>query len=136
MLTFIVPPFFCPRAEGLLLDAVPANAAATSIAAPSAAMAPESQTFFCIELLSMTQETGPSAGSSGRRILRPVRRAAGSLVRWWPKCEGVVDANPATLEEHARKRSLEGLARRRRAWDRDRPGRLLGSRPTPPRRQF
>jgi hypothetical protein len=58
MLTFSVPPFFCPAAEGLLdFDAAgPANAAATSIAAPTVAMAPESQTFLCIELLSMTQE--------------------------------------------------------------------------------
>ena len=57
---FIVPPFFCPEADGWfdLLDAGPANAAATSIAAPSAAMAPESQIFFCIDLLSMTHETG------------------------------------------------------------------------------
>jgi hypothetical protein len=50
---FIVPPFFCPEAEGLedVLDAGPANAAASSIATPTAAMAPEAKTFLCIGLL-------------------------------------------------------------------------------------
>ena len=76
---FIVPPFFCPEADGRfdLLDAGPANAAATSIAAPSAAMAPESQTFFCIDLLSMTHEPGTFAGLSGRRILDPLDEPRG-----------------------------------------------------------
>jgi hypothetical protein len=55
-----------------LLDAGPANAAATSIAAPTAAMAPESQTLFCIELLSMTHEPGTFAGLRCRRILDPL----------------------------------------------------------------
>src|SRR3954452_3716046 len=54
MLTFIVPPFFWPdddAAEGLL-DAVPAKAAATNIAAPIAPIAPESHTRLRIGLLS------------------------------------------------------------------------------------
>ena len=68
---FIVPPFFCPEADGRfdLLYAGPANAAATSITAPSAAITPESQILFCIELLSMTHGPGPSAGLGGGRIL-------------------------------------------------------------------
>jgi hypothetical protein len=76
---FIVPPFFCPEADGLLdlLDAGPARAAATSIAAPSVAMAPESQTFFCIDLLSMTHETGAFTGLRGRRILDPLDEPRG-----------------------------------------------------------
>ncbi len=57
-MTFSVPPFFCPETVGWLdlLYAGPAKAAATSIAAPSAAIAPESHSFFRIELLSMTPE--------------------------------------------------------------------------------
>src|SRR6476659_6122321 len=54
MLMFIVPPFFWPdddAAEGLL-DAVPASAAATNIAAPIAPIAPESKARFRIGLLS------------------------------------------------------------------------------------
>jgi hypothetical protein len=34
-------------------------------------MAPESQTLFCIDLLSMTHEPGALAGLRGRRILDP-----------------------------------------------------------------
>ncbi len=79
MLTFIVPPFFCPEAEGLLalLDAGPAKAAAISIAAPSVAMAPESQTFFRIQLLSVTHEPGENTGFVGRRILDPLDEPRG-----------------------------------------------------------
>src|SRR6476661_6267174 len=53
---FIVPPFFCPEADGRLdlLDAGPANAAAINIAAPSAAIAPEAKTFLDIDLLPST----------------------------------------------------------------------------------
>jgi len=53
---FIVPPFFCPEADGRLdlLDAGPAKAAAISIAAPSATMAPEAKTFLGIDLLPST----------------------------------------------------------------------------------
>src|SRR5262249_46083202 len=52
---FIVPPFFWPDDDPPpgLLAAGPANAAATSIAAPSAAIATESQTLVCIDLLSL-----------------------------------------------------------------------------------
>jgi urease accessory protein UreF len=41
-----------------------------SIAAPSAAIAPESQAFFCIDLLSMTHESA-NRRLNGGRILDP-----------------------------------------------------------------
>jgi hypothetical protein len=40
-------------------------------------MALESQTFFCIDLLSMTHEPGAFAGLSGRRILDPLDEPRG-----------------------------------------------------------
>ncbi|HZO63108.1 MAG TPA: hypothetical protein VFB35_09030 [Gaiellaceae bacterium] len=53
---FIVPPFFCPEADERFgeLEAGPANAAAISIATPSAAMALDAKTFLCIDLLPST----------------------------------------------------------------------------------
>jgi hypothetical protein len=54
MLMFIVPPFFCPEADGRLevLDAGPAKTAATSMARPSTAIAPEIRNLVRIALLS------------------------------------------------------------------------------------
>jgi hypothetical protein len=55
MLMFIVPPFFCPEADGPLdvLDAGAARTAASSIAAPSAAIAPDIRNLVRIALLSL-----------------------------------------------------------------------------------
>src|SRR3954470_20629200 len=66
MLMFIVPPFFWADDEGEdgLLDAVPARAAAISIAAPIAPMAPESHARLRIALLSKAL---PCPTGDGRR---------------------------------------------------------------------
>jgi hypothetical protein len=69
---FIVPPFFCPEADGRLdlLDAAPAKAAAISIAAPSAAMAPEAKTFLGIDLLPSTSNGFDCPDQTGAAAIR------------------------------------------------------------------
>ena len=82
---FIVPPFFCPEADGRLdlLEAGPAKAAAISIAAPSAAMAPEAKTFLGIDLLPSTSNglTVPIRRASQRFVSRYRRSQSGEKRR-------------------------------------------------------
>jgi hypothetical protein len=65
MLIVIVPPFFCPLADGLsfALEAGPANAAASRQPAPTAAMAAESKILLGIDLLSMKRTDRHAAGA-------------------------------------------------------------------------